>query len=632
VRVVKRFLLLTTLLLGCAPAGGGPGTGSGGGTAGGAAGAGAGGVGGNAGAGVAGVGPGGSGAGLAPGGTNGGPAGSTGDPGGSTGGPAGSTGGPAGTTGTGGTGGAAPMPSLIGDVKFSTPSQSFRTSIQVGLTTSLTGAEIRYTTDGTLPAATSTLYAGTAITLTATTQLRATPFIGGAPGGRTSTALYIARTFDATSTLPLMILDGYGGGPSTNKDLYLNAAVMIWDPAGGGGSASLTSLPTVVARSAYHLRGQSSASFPQKPYKVEFRDNGDGDMKLPVLGMPAEADWALIAPYYDRALIRNPFIYGLGREMGMLAPRLQYVEVYINTANRPVADTDYQGIYWLTETIENSPVRFNLKQLEEKDTTAPTISGGYIFKFDQAAAEEPKLACTGSNPISGGIGGTGTGGARGTCWVDLEVVDPEPLGPEQKAWLTQYIQEFHNSLHTTPIGSYANWIDVPSFVDNLIINELSRNVDAYVRSSYYHKDRDGKLKGGPLWDYNFSLAVGGMGTVAPAPAMNGFQYQGTRNVNNWYPKLTSDPAFMNMVKARYQALRGNLLSDASIQSRIDALIVPLTPTVVARDYAKWPVTTVLPNGRNGIVYGPSVATWDGQVKAMRDFLTARLAWMDTQLR
>jgi len=152
-----------------------------------------------------------------------------------------------------------------------------------------------------------------------------------------------------------------------------------------------------------------------------------------------------------------------------------------------------------------------------------------------------------------------------------------------------------------------------------------------VRSSYYHKDRDGKLKGGPLWDYNFSLAVGGMGTVAPAPAMNGFQFQGTRNVNNWYPKLTADPAFMNQVKARYREVRANLLSNASVQQRIDTLIAPLTQAVV-RDYAKWPVTTVLPNGRNGIVYGPSVATWEGQVQAMRDFVMARLAWMDTQLQ
>jgi hypothetical protein len=627
---MKRYLFATGLLIGCVAPATGPDTGAGGAAGGGVGAGGTGnavagstGAGGSSGAGGL-VGPAGTtGAALAPGGTGGAPTGAAGRP-------AGRGGGSAGTTGAAGMGGAAAMPSLIGDVTFSTPSQSFRTSIQVGMTTALTGAEIRYTTNGTLPTSTSTLYAGAPITLTATTQLRATPFIGGAPGGRASTAIFIARDFDATSTLPLVILDGYGKGPSTNKNLDMDAAVMIWEPAGG--SASLTSLPTVAAKSIYHLRGQSSASFPQKPYKIEFRDNGDSDMRIPVLGMPAEADWALIAPYYDRALIRNPFIYGLGRDMGMAAPRTQYVEVYINSANRPVAQTDYQGIYWFSETIENNPARLNLKQLEEKDTTAPAISGGYIFKFDQAASEEPRLTCTGSSAISGGFG-MGTGGrGGGTCWVDLEVVDPEPLGAEQKAWLTQYIQDFHNALHTTPIGNYANWIDVPSFVDNLIVNELSRNVDAYVRSSYYHKERDGKLKGGPLWDYNFSLAVGGSGTINPAPTSNGFQYQGTRNVNNWYPKLTADPAFMNAVKARYQALRGNLLSDASIQQRIDALIVPLTATVVARDYAKWPVSTVLPSGGTGIVRGPSVATWDGQVKAMRDFVTARLAWMDTQLR
>ncbi len=78
-----------------------------------------------------------------------------------TAGPAGTTGGPPARPVRGGMGGAAAIPSLIGDVTFSTPSQSFRTSIQVGMSTSLTGAEIRYTTDGTLPTATSTLYAGT---------------------------------------------------------------------------------------------------------------------------------------------------------------------------------------------------------------------------------------------------------------------------------------------------------------------------------------------------------------------------------------------------------------------------------------------------------------------------------------
>jgi hypothetical protein len=523
-----------------------------------------------------------------------------------------------GAAGTTGAGGAAPQAgTLTGDVSFSVPSQSFRDQIAVGMSTTIAGAQIRYTTDGTLPTASSTMYGGTPLMLTATTQLRAQPFVNGAAGGLVSTAIYIARTFDLTSKLPIMILDGYGKGLSTDKNTYKDAAVMIWEPAPGG-SASLTSLPTIATRAAYHLRGQSSANFPQKPYKVEFRDNADADANYPVLGMPSDSDWALIAPYYDRALIRNPFVYTLGRDMGMQAPRTANVEVYINAAAKPVADTDYQGIYWFSETIKNNKVRTNLKQLDMTKTMLPDISGGYVFKFDQAATDpmSAKITCA----MSTGV----------TCWRDCEIVDPEPSNTQQVQWITQYVQSFHNTLFTTPLGNYAQYIDVASFVDNLIINELSRNVDAYVRSSYYHKDRDGLLKGGPLWDYNFSLAVGGSGTVAPAPAMNGFQYQGTRNVNSWYPRLVTDPAFMNAVKARWKSLRTGLYSDAMLQARIDTLTSALDPTAVARDYAKWPVSSVLPNGMNGIVRGPSVATWEGQVQAMRDFVMQRAAYMDAQ--
>jgi hypothetical protein len=206
------------------------------------------------------------------------------------------------------------------------------------------------------------------------------------------------------------------------------------------------------------------------------------------------------------------------------------------------------------------------------------------------------------------------------------VRDPDPLMPEQAAWLTEYVQQFHDALHETPIGDYEAYIDVPSFVDYLIINELTRNVDAYVRSAYYHKDRDGKLMAGPLWDYNFSLAVGGRNSLDPT---GGWQFQGTRNVNNWYPKLTSDPAFMERVRARWFELRQGLLSDAAIGRRLDALAAPLANAVL-RDYAKWPAAGMIQSG--GFVQGPTDPTWEGQLQALRDFLMGRLAWMDEQLR
>lgn len=530
----------------------------------------------------------------------------------------------AGTSNAGAAGASMKAPStLIGDVAFSTPSQSFKASLQVGLTTAVAGAEIRYTTDGTLPTAASTVYPGTPLALSATTQVRAQAFVGGAASGAVSTALYIARTFELSSDLPIVLVDGYGKGEPTNKDVYKDAAVMVFEPVAG--MATLTALPTVATRAGWHIRGQSSANFPQAPYKLELWDNADKDADYPMLGMPADSDWALIPPYYDRALVRNPFVYSLGKDMGMEAPRVKYAEVYLNWEARPIADTDYQGIYWFSETIKNNKVRTKLKQLEEPDTMLPQISGGYIFKFDQAAAEEPKLACTGSNPISGGFGMPG-GGSGGTCWTDLEVVDPDPLNAAQKAWLTDYIQQFHNSLHATPIGDYAQYIDVPSFVDYLLVNELTRNVDAYVRSAYFFKDRDAKLKGGPLWDYNFSLGVGGANTIDP---MGGWQYAGTRNVNNWFPKLTADPAFMTLVKARWATLRQGVMATAALDQRITDMAAPLT-NAIARDYAKWPVSTVMRN--TGIVRGPTVATWQEQVQAMRTFVSARAAWMDAQLK
>jgi hypothetical protein len=99
-------------------------------------------------------------------------------------------------------------------------------------------------------------------------------------------------------------------------------------------------------------------------------------------------------------------------------------------------------------------------------------------------------------------------------------------------------------------------------------------------------------------------------------------------VNSWYPKLTSDPAFMALVSARWQELRQGLYSTEALDQRISALAAPLQ-NAIARDYAKWPVATVYSG--SGIVRGPTVATWEAQVQALRDYVNARLAWMDSQL-
>src|SRR4029077_6139169 len=102
--------------------------------------------------------------------------------------------------------------------------------------------------------------------------------------------------------------------------------------------------------------------------------------------------------------------------------------------------------------------RLDLKKLDETDNAEPNISGGYIFKFDQAATDM-------SAPLPKCKATTGV-----TCWTDCEITDPVPLPvpTEQLNWLTQYLQSFHNTLFTTPLGNYSQYIDVASFVDYLI--------------------------------------------------------------------------------------------------------------------------------------------------------------------
>ena len=121
----------------------------------------------------------------------------------------------------------------------------------------------------------------------------------------------------------------------------------------------------VATPAGYHVRGQSSANYDKKPLRVELRHADGTDRDCPVLGMPAESDWVLHSPFPDKALIRNAFVYSLGPDIGIAAPRGVFVEVYLNTAARAMGSGDYQGVYLLVETIKNQKSRLNLKKLKE---------------------------------------------------------------------------------------------------------------------------------------------------------------------------------------------------------------------------------------------------------------------------
>ncbi|MFY1690771.1 CotH kinase family protein [Plantactinospora sp. WMMB782] len=496
-----------------------------------------------------------------------------------------------------------------GDITFSVPSGTFQGQVSVALGSTVAGAEVRYTTNGQPPAASSPVYSGTPLTFTRSTQVRAQAYLNGAPTGEPGTAMYVARAVNTAHDLPVLLLDAYGAGAPGRE--YVDTAVMQFSPVNG--TTSLSAAPSLVSRGGFHLRGQSSATFPKTPYRLELRDNADDDVDLPLLGMPADSDWVLRGPYTDKALIRDAFVHGLGQDMGLYASRYAFAEVYVNTDANPVAANDYLGVYLIIETIKNSKNRLDLKQLDEEDVTLPKITGGYIFKFEWLAAEEPILPCQ---------------GADATCWHYLEVVDPDPLQPAQREWLRQHLQQFHDVLRSPnfadPATGYPSFIDVDSWVDMLIVNELTRGMDAYLRSAYFYKDRDSKIVAGPLWDFDLTFGVGG---YFQNDQIAGWQYLQTRSpsANDWFQRLIQDPGFVDRVKARWQELRRGLFSNAQLQARIDRLTAPLT-AAAQRNFQRWPN---LSTRMLGPFITPTSPTWQGQVQYMRDWMFQRANWLDT---
>jgi hypothetical protein len=507
-----------------------------------------------------------------------------------------------------------------GDITFSVPSGAFEGSLSVELHTGLAGAEIRFTTDRSEPTASSTLYSGTPIAISSTTRLVARPFVQGVAAGPPQTSIYVARAFEQMHDLPVIVLDTYGtpipeqSGGGAAADEYIDTALLAFEPSAG--LTSLAAAPKVASAAGVRIRGQSSSNYGKKPYKVELHEADGTDRDCSMLGMPSESDWVLHSPFPDKALIRNAFVYSLGREIGMHAPRAMFAEVYLNTAARAAEASDYVGVYLLVENIKNQKDRLNLQQLEPEDTTLPAIAGGYIFKFEWRVMElEQELPCP---------------SGQQNCWQYLEVSDPKPWNPEQQQYLTEHLTAFVNALHSaTPsdeASGYPAFLDVKSFATQVVLHELTRNLDAYTRSQYLFKDRDGKINAGPLWDYDL---IAGVGFQNSGLTVEGWQHEAMASrftsSADWFPRLIADPAFKSAVVARWKELRQAQLSDAQVRARIASLTAGLAAGA-ERNFQKW---NNLTTPRIGGFDTPTAATWDGQVTAMLDWLLARMAWLDT---
>lgn len=367
------------------------------------------------------------------------------------------------------------------------------------------------------------------------------------------------------------------------------------------------------------LRGSSSMDFPKKPYGFETRDTDGENRNVSLLGMPEENDWILNASYNDKTLMRDALAYLIAGKLMSYAPRVRHVELVINN--------QYQGVYLLTEKIKRDKNRVDISNMDVNDNDGNALTGGYIFKIDKE---------TGSNSGQGWISPyKPEPGVWQQTFFQYEFPDVKEITNAQKNYIQQHVTKLDHVMagagYDDPITGYRAWVDAGSIADFIIVNELTKNPDAYRLSTFFYKKRDsqgGKIVAGPVWDFNLGfgnvnyctngdpegLVIRRFNQVCPGDYWL---------IHFWWKKWMDDQKMENEIKARWQNLRGNELAEDRLEYVVDSLAALLS-LPQRRNFTKWPVLGqyVWPNYFVG-------ATYEQEVQFLKQWIRDRIGYLDS---
>lgn len=382
----------------------------------------------------------------------------------------------------------------------------------------------------------------------------------------------------------------------------------------------------------------------KKSYGIESWDEAGEDVDVSFFGMPEEEDWVLIGHVFneegnfafDRTLLYHYIGYNWSRSIGRYASRMQLVELEING--------EYLGVYMFGEKLKRDGDRIDISKL---GSDSQDISGGYVLKIDKTAGGDHTVGqpldyyltnwqddalYTEQNSFRSHFDVFGDSipffpyqppyhaDQYLETYFQYEYPSAENITLGQKAYIADYIYAFEKALLTDDFSSderrYLDYIEVNTFVDYLLLTELTRNVDAYRLSTYLQKDQGGKLAMGPIWDLNIGYDSGDRipwdGWVYN---YNSYVGQDAWLVPFWWPRLMSDPQFRALVKSRWQALRAASFSTSVLLRSIDESANYLMENGASdRNYDRWRLA-------EGVEYQVSV-------DRLKEYIEFRTVWMD----
>lgn len=372
----------------------------------------------------------------------------------------------------------------------------------------------------------------------------------------------------------------------------------IWLP---GNAYIISDNGTAIKSDSMNVRGRGNGSwtFPKKPYKIKFAN------KTKLLDMPAKAKkWTLINNYGDKTMVRNNLAFELSRIFQMdYTPACRLVDVIFNG--------QYKGSYQLCDQIEVNKDRVDITEMTPDDNAGEALTGGYLIELDAYASGEPKYFSSSQYGIP----------------VTVHYPEAEDITDAQFNYIRTAFNDLCSRVFSTKYKSetegYAAVLAEDTWLKYFLIEELSGNTDGYW-SVYMSKDRNGKFRVSPVWD--FDLAFDNDQRTHPILTMTGFlslssKSSAANGVRSFNRKIVESCSQELKELWSWYRYNGNLNSDR-LHTIVDSLGVE-NDLSQRLNYTRWDILNVRTQQQYTVR-----GSYKAEVDFLFEYINDRLYWMD----
>jgi hypothetical protein len=261
-------------------------------------------------------------------------------------------------------------------------------------------------------------------------------------------------------------------------------------------------------------RGNTTWTFPKKPYKFEF------DSKIELLGLPAGKEWVLIANYLDGSLMLNSMAFKIGELVQL--PYTNHaipVDVWLNN--------QYQGSYILTE------------QIEIKENRIDIGNDGLLLSLDQII--EPTDQSFYSSNYK----------------LPVIIKHPKTLNPSQFTSIKADFEKLEKAIldPNFPNNNYEQLLDTESFAKYFLVYMFTSNEEInHPKSTYIYKTNNGKYTMGPIWDFDWAFSFEERQQYYSNPERPLFWDRKARG-EIFFKRIYSDPKIKKLISQKWQQFK-----------------------------------------------------------------------------